>query len=107
MPNVLGQELDKLEQVINQTLDNMEKRCAYTFFVVNNHLLRHSVSQIRQHGPIGETWMYWAESAFGLNKHITMNPAKQVASIANWHARVRALHAMQSLRCVTASCPNV
>ena len=92
------QELDTLEDKVKRTMDAMEKNCSYNFLQITNHLLRHAVGQVREHGVIRETWMYAFESAFGMNKHISMNPAYQVSSVAMYHSRKRALQLKSALR---------
>ena len=91
-------DMQRLRTLLNKTWDKIEQFCSYDWLVINTHLLRHSVDLVERNGPMRETWMYAFESAFGINKLVSKNPAFIVSSQVNSLKRKMMINKLKAFR---------
>ena len=90
--------MDRLEELMKETIDLLEKHGSYYMNSITTHLLRHLPAQLACHGPMVEFSMFPFESALGANKNtLNMNKWKIVSSMVNSWLRVRMTAMMGSV----------
>ena len=82
--------IDRLEALMKETIDALEKHGSYYMNAITTHLLRHLPAQLARHGPMVEFSMFPFESALGANKNtLNMNKWRIASSMVNSWLRVR------------------
>jgi len=78
------QDLEILEKFVEDWFQRMESDrtgASPDWWVINTHMLIHLVRQLKEWGPINETWMFAFESMNGRLKRWVKNNAYPVQSI--------------------------